>query len=462
MMKVKVIDAPCGAGKTTWAIQEMCRNTEREYIYCTPFLDEITRIRNACGNDRFYEPVNYDCSKIDNFNELLQARCSVAVTHSTFLNTTLETIDYISSGKYVLILDEVLDVVQQFNDTQFVQSDIKQQISDADIEMLIEQNLISIDDTKLVHWIGNSYEGGKFSVVERLAKLNRLYYPRDTLLVCVFPPEVFRVLDEIYVMTYRFEHSTLRAYFELFDIPYELASVRKDDEGEYCVCDYDDSIDIAYRRKLASLVTVRDSCNFDDMQERVPISRMFCSAWWQDNKRSKPEMLTQLCKYIDSFIDGLRKQYSNVSVKDEAIMWTCPKDGKSKLKDRKRFGRAKTLSTMSKDEFNSLDDKVKTAKLDSFVPCNMKASNIYSNRWVLIYLCNLLYNPVIKGLFVDDNPTRIANGQRSIILNDDEFALSALIQWMCRSRLRNDQPIQLYLPSKRMRDLYFGWINEAI
>lgn len=138
MMKVKVIDAPCGAGKTTWAIQEMCRNTEREYIYCTPFLDEITRIRNACGNDRFYEPVNYDCSKIDNFNELLQARCSVAVTHSTFLNTTLETIDYISSGKYVLILDEVLDVVQQFNDTQFVQSDIKQQISDADIEMLMQ------------------------------------------------------------------------------------------------------------------------------------------------------------------------------------------------------------------------------------------------------------------------------------------------------------------------------------
>ena len=50
MNKVKVIDAPCGVGKTTWAIQEMNDHDEREYIYCTPFLDEISRIRNAVVN----------------------------------------------------------------------------------------------------------------------------------------------------------------------------------------------------------------------------------------------------------------------------------------------------------------------------------------------------------------------------------------------------------------------------
>lgn len=51
---------------------------------------------------------------------------------------------------FVLILDEVLEIVQKFNNTQLVQTDIKQQISDADIELLIAQKLISIDDNKLV------------------------------------------------------------------------------------------------------------------------------------------------------------------------------------------------------------------------------------------------------------------------------------------------------------------------
>ena len=64
-------------------------------------------------------------------------------------------------------------------------------------------------------------------------------------------------------------------------------------------------------------------------------------------------------------------------------------------------------------------------------------------------------------MFVDGNAERIANGQKPVVLDDDEFALSMLIQWMCRSRLRNDEPIYLYLPSKRMRMLFLRWLNEA-
>lgn len=194
--------------------------------------------------ERLAAPENYETTKIENFTEILEERQSVAVTHSTFLNATPRTIDAMSSGKYTLILDEVLDVVQQFNDTQIVKSNEVQKMTKADMALLREKGLVRVDDNSLVQWIGNSYEGGKFSEVERLAKLNRLYYVRDTLLVCVFPPEVFRVLDEVYVMTYRFESSMLRAYFELFDIPYELASVKKDDSGGYYICEYDPTIDI--------------------------------------------------------------------------------------------------------------------------------------------------------------------------------------------------------------------------
>lgn len=454
MNTVKVIDAPCSTGKTSWAIQEMNQHTETDYIYCTPLLDEIKRIRNACNAARFREPIPDECTtKLDDFTELLEERYCIAVTHSTFLNADARTIDAMSSGKYTLILDEVLDVVRPFNDTQIVKSDISQTINKGDMKLLIRKKLISIDDDGLVQWIDESCEDSKFSEVERLAKLNRLYYVRDSLLVCIFPPEVFTVLDNIYVMTHRFESSMLRAYFELFDIPYELASVKKDDTGEYYVCDYDPEIDLQFRRKMKGLITVYDGkYNFNGAQANT--RNMFSSTWW--DKRAAKSDLKLLSSYTRNYFKNL-----HASARNEAIMWTCSSKHQGEL-SRERFLRAEHLTTISDEEFALLDKDTQEARLNCFVPCNMRASNNYSNRWALAYLCNLHYHPDLKGLFVDKNPERIRNGEKAIVLDDDEFALSSLIQWICRSRLRNDEPIYLYIPSKRMRNLLLDWLDTSL
>lgn len=120
IIAIKVVDAPCGAGKTTWAINEINRRKETSYVYCTPFLDEISRIRDKCGRSRFAEPQPYTGSKLDNFNELLINGTSTAVSHVTFLNATHDTLQAIHEGSYTLILDEVLDVVMDFNSVQTV------------------------------------------------------------------------------------------------------------------------------------------------------------------------------------------------------------------------------------------------------------------------------------------------------------------------------------------------------
>ena len=43
---------------------------------------------------------------------------------------------------------------------------------------------------------------------------------------------------------------------------------------------------------------------------------------------------------------------------------------------------------------------------------------------------------------------------------DDAYALTELIQWVWRSRVRNGQPITLYLPSLRMRQLIEEWLSN--
>ena len=73
--KITVIDSICGSGKTSWAIQEMNNNVDQKYIYITPFLDEIDRIKEECYNRYFCSPnPNKNGKKIDDFYNLLKKK----------------------------------------------------------------------------------------------------------------------------------------------------------------------------------------------------------------------------------------------------------------------------------------------------------------------------------------------------------------------------------------------------
>ena len=43
--------------------------------------------------------------------------------------------------------------------------------------------------------------------------------------------------------------------------------------------------------------------------------------------------------------------------------------------------------------------------------------------------------------------------------NEDDYALSALLQWIWRSAIRNGKKVKIYIPSPRMRQLLTDWLN---
>ena len=43
-------------------------------------------------------------------------------------------------------------------------------------------------------------------------------------------------------------------------------------------------------------------------------------------------------------------------------------------------------------------------------------------------------------------------------LNNDKIALAEMLQWIWRSQIRRGQPINIYIPSKRMRRLLMEWL----
>ena len=131
-------------------------------------------------------------------------------------------------------------------------------------------------------------------------------------------------------------------------------------------------------------------------------------------------------------------------------MWTCYNSCKDKLKG-KGYTTIRRITKSEKEHLNSKELKKLQEKLSCFVPCNSRATNVYADRYILAYMVNMYVNP----RYFENKSTNIA-------VNEDYYALSCLIQWVFRSRIRTGQSIKIYIPSKRMRELLIAWLDGQI
>jgi len=52
-LKITIVDSICGTGKTSWSIQYMNNNEEKKFIYITPYIDEVKRVKKIVLIDIF-------------------------------------------------------------------------------------------------------------------------------------------------------------------------------------------------------------------------------------------------------------------------------------------------------------------------------------------------------------------------------------------------------------------------
>ena len=114
MCKVTIVDSPCGYGKTSWAIQMMDEMEFERFMYITPIIPEVKRVKNSC-NRVFKEPNEKQGkgSKRNHFYNLVKEGHDIVSTHALFRGVNKEVKDTIKEMEYILILDEVMDVVAQ-------------------------------------------------------------------------------------------------------------------------------------------------------------------------------------------------------------------------------------------------------------------------------------------------------------------------------------------------------------
>lgn len=412
-----------GSGKSSWAIQEMNTHKDRNYLYIAPLLTEVDRIKENT-EFAFYDPKQQGEGKLDSFNKLLSYGKNIVSTHSLFKRINDETKKLLIDGKYTLILDEVLDVVAQYKD-----------LTSGDIEFLQKENIITIDKkTGNIIWDESKegYKDYKYEEAMLLSKNKCLMYINEVAL-WQFPKEVFSMFDEIYVLTYLFRGSVMKSYFDYHEIQYSFKQV-ENEKGKYYLAEYRPQDE--NREKYKGLINICMDNKINTIGKKF---NSLSKRWFRRNGQYGYDVLQKnIYNYFTNKIEP--------PAKANTIMWTTFLKCEPKLQGN-GYKRAILKSDMPP---NPTPEDEKKAKC--FVPLNCKGTNIYSDRFNLVYALNRYIIPQIKQYFF----------YKGVDFDEEYFSLGDLLQWMWRSRIRNNQQINIYIPSSRMRQLLGDWIQKKI
>ena len=397
-MAIYIVDEPCGAGKTVASINFINNSpVSRKYIYVTPFLKEVTRIMENCPNHQFSEPEVYG-TKLNGAKILIQDGRNVVTTHALFGKFGEDIVELIHNGGYTLIMDEVADVISEFAMSRFDKK-------------IIMDRYTHVDEKNRLIWDDLDYDG-KLNEYKDYCINHSIMCFGDSGLIKMYPPSLFECFDDIYVLTYMFNSQFQRMYFDYLKMEYKYIYVKGDSLSTYEFTT-DASLRKLERHNYKELVHIFENEKLNsigDLESSLSVS-------WYD--RHKKDMLSSTLKrncenYIGHYMGA----------KSEDVLWTTFKSFK-KVTSGKGYARG-------------------------FISSNCRATNEYRNKTVVCYLLNKYMNPFIKQFFVT----------HGIHSDDTEYALSELLQLLFRSAVRDGKPINIYIPSKRMRTILIDWLNS--
>lgn len=415
--KIRVVDAICGAGKTTWVFDYIRQHPEHKWIFVSPYLDEAGdgenkgRIQKELPGYKFVSPTSAP-SKTKDFLRLAQKGRNIAITHKLFTGFSAEIAALLKEKEYHLIIDETIDLVSFYED-----------ISHEDVKFLILAGMVKCEDRGNLVWNNDlwpNYKGRDWRIKE-LCELGCLWLYGEDVLIQRIPPTCMKACQSVVILTYMFEASLMHCWMQLNDLEWEYyapESMRKTAEIKSIIRD--------------RIVLVEPPKLIRDLQRTeygVRKSNVFNKGWY--DKTAKPADLERIKKSIEK------------TLKDEMgkgnVFWTTFKDYEADLAGI-GYTRAKKIT----------DDEGNKKLRKPFVAKNMRASNEYRDCVNCIYTINIYPHGSLSSHLA----------QHQVHLDEDSYALSEIIQFIFRGCIREHKTMHLYILSDRMRDLVSNWLKE--
>lgn len=407
--KIELLDSIMGSGKTQGVIQWMLNNPQNKYLYVSPMLTEVEeRIPTACQALEFTYPCTEEYkTKGQHLLKLLEEGCNVSFTHSLFTDLTKQHLALIRKHEYILIVDEEVAFIEPY----------KGNYSRDDIVSLEKAQHIRVEEDNLGRVVWQWYDDNEmndtaYSKLKRMSDLGMLYCAkRDRKIMVVhLPIELVQSSRRVILLTYLFKGSVMESFMDLKGIeivPFKEVKPPKTTK------------DVLSKAK--SLIT------FIDTTTTKAVSNLSMSSTWY----SKNATTTDLEK-ISNAIFSVYRKFGN----KENFIFTAPKS----LADYEYVKEEKLKR-------NIIHKKM--PKDVDWIYCGTKATNMWSHKSIAVHAYNRYVNTAIKAYLQDYGTPP----------DDDMFALSEMVQWIFRTCIRNDEPLQLCILNNRMKKLLLDWLD---
>lgn len=393
---ITIVDARMGRGKSSAAIRYM--NEHKDDKRFLYITPFLDEVDRICQRCDFDQPDSDHLSKSTELKNHLRKGHNVSATHSLFYLMDNEAMQLVRDMRYSLIVDESIQVVERV------------MVTDKDLDLIIS-HLADLDEHGILRWRDPDYTG-KFAGYKEIADTGSLL-KLDTTLLNVLSPDMLNAFDEVFMLTYMIDGQYQKAYLDYFGFTYKVVGVECDQDGFRFSDKPDDPPPVDFG-KLINLTGKQMPRSIEE--DYYSLSK----SWYAKRKYDS--------KDIRMLRNGLRNFFVTIPNGSAGTrIWTCYKDDIDKLVD------AKTKRYRS-----------------NFLQIGARATNEYRDRRDVAYMANRFIDPNIMKFF----------STRDVVIDKDKFALSEMLQWIWRSAIRDGKPINLYIPSRRMRGLLIGWIRE--
>lgn len=401
---IKIIDQPCGSGKTTAMINNF--NNQDKYLVIVPLLSEVDRIVEGSKEVVFVQPHandNDNGTKYASLEESIMLGRNIVSTHKMYEGLAqLASAGLLSD--YHIIIDEVPNVVQAIATKSKTSID----------EFYIDAGFMVVDEVSgLVRptqkWIESQDQVSDTlsPMILNAAKSGCLYLQDRQMFIWALPEIILQSGLSLTVLTYKSDGSLFVAYLYKLGLPFEVET--------------NAGVDEQFRKDAAKLVTIKD----------IPALSGLKFTYVEQQKGLSS---SRYCNTVSFALKNLRgRKLKDVDV--DKILITCKKEAWLKPANDNKF----KLGPLAKN--SRLGDA-------SWIANTTRGTNNYSHCSHLIYLYDQHPNPYIARW--------LGNSTKEFA---DAYALTELIQWVWRSRVRRGEPIIVYLPSSRMRALFETWLS---
>lgn len=419
MNKVVVVDALCGQGKTESVIEMMQKDVNGKFLYVTPYLSECHRVAGTVYDptDEDKKPItdedgNYvyeDTARLkdfkfkhpdDSFGRKGKSLCTLLscgenVVSTHALFTELGSNAIEAAKDYTLIIDESVNAYTQDGRHRTIAHALSRKIMYLDEDGLT----LRFDRNRFGEATEDNPDTAKGSLYESIAAqcdLGQLLLIRNKTVVWEMSADLLKNFKRVVICTYMFEGSEMSVYLKKKGIDYTV-------------------------QKLQGAKTAKDVAHLIEVLDDSKLNSVGATGKLSSSAFSHKDKKAVLC-------ETMRRNLQNIftnkwKAKADDRLWTCF------VSNKKAIGGEKYLN--------------------QFLSYNYKATNDYMDVHHVAFLIDVHTNPNIV------EASEIKGGN----IDQELYAVSSLIQFIFRSAVRKGEPIKLYLPSLRMRELLDRWKN---